>query len=96
VFFAIAVHGDLGGEPVSELRALLPTWFMVPFLLAIILGAIAASVPNGYTAALGTLALRIPILRLTSLAVIALFTLGVRIVTVYRRIPVLVGAFSHD
>lgn len=83
VFFAIAVHGALGGEPVSELRALLPTWFMVPFLLAIILGGIAANVPNGYTAALGMLALRIPITRLTSLAVIALFTLGVRIVTVY-------------
>jgi NCS1 family nucleobase:cation symporter-1 len=83
VFFAIAVHGALGGEPVSELRALLPTWFMVPFLFAIMLGGIAANVPNGYTAALGMLALRIPLSRLTSLGVIALFTLGVRIVTVY-------------
>ena len=83
VLFAIAVHGALGGEPVGELRALLPTWFMVPFLFAIILGGVAANVPNGYTAALGMLALRIPISRLTSLGVIAVFTLVVRIVTVY-------------
>ena len=83
VLFAIALHGALGSEPLSELRQLLPTWFIVPFLGAIILGGVAANVPNGYTAALGMLALRIPISRITSLMVVAVFTLLVRIVTVF-------------
>ncbi len=83
VLFAMALKGALGDDPVSQLRLFLPTWFMVPLLFAIILGGIAANVPNGYTAALGMLALRVPITRAKSLGVIALFTLIVRVVTVY-------------
>jgi NCS1 family nucleobase:cation symporter-1 len=83
VLFAVALKGALGDDPVSQLQLFLPAWFMVPLLLAIILGGIAANVPNGYTAALGMLALRIPITRAKSLLVIAVFTLAVRIVTVY-------------
>jgi nucleobase:cation symporter-1, NCS1 family len=83
VLFAMALQGALGDDPVSQLRVFLPTWFMMPLLLAITLGGVAANVPNGYTAALGMLALRIPISRAKSLAVIAVFTLIVRVVTVY-------------
>jgi NCS1 family nucleobase:cation symporter-1 len=83
VLFAIALKGALGDDPVSQLRLFLPTWFMVPLLFAIILGGIAANVPNGYTAALGMLALRVPITRAKSLVVIAVFTLIVRVITVY-------------
>ena len=83
VLFAMALQGALGDDPVSQLRVFLPTWFMVPLLFAIILGGVAANVPNGYTAALGMLALRVPISRAKSLAVIAGFTLVVRVVTVY-------------
>ncbi len=83
VLFAIALQGALGDDPVSQLRLFLPTWFMVPLLFAIILGGIAANVPNGYTAALGMLALRVPISRAKSLGIIAVFTLIVRIITVY-------------
>jgi len=83
VLFAIALKGALGDDPVSQLRLFLPTWFMVPLLFAIILGGVAANVPNGYTAALGMLALRVPITRAQSLGVIAAFTLVVRIITVY-------------
>ncbi|MFM0139249.1 cytosine permease [Caballeronia grimmiae] len=83
MLFATALGGTLGEDPVSQLSRFLPTWFIVPLLFAIILGGIAANVPNGYTAGLGLLALRIPINRVTSLAVIALFTLAFRVVTVF-------------
>ena len=83
VVFAIAVGGNLGNDPVSQLGHFIPTWFMVPLLIAVIFGGIAANVPNGYTASLGLLALRLPMTRLTSLAVITLFTVCVRIIIVY-------------
>lgn len=83
VIFAIAVGGNLGNDPVSQLGHFIPTWFMVPLLIAVIFGGIAANVPNGYTASLGLLALRLPMTRLTSLAVISLFTICVRIAVVY-------------
>ena len=83
VLFATALGGTLGDDPVSQLGRFLPTWFIVPLLFAIILGGIAANVPNGYTAGLGLLAMRIPINRVTSLTIIALFTLCFRIVTVF-------------
>ncbi len=83
VVFAIAVGGNLGNDPVSQLGHFLPTWFMVPLLIAVIFGGVAANVPNGYTASLGLLALRLPMTRLVSLAVIALFTVFVRVAVVY-------------
>ena len=83
VVFAIAVGGNLGNDPVSQLGHFLPTWFMVPLLIAVIFGGVAANVPNGYTASLGLLALRLPMTRVVSLAVIALFTVCVRVAVVY-------------
>lgn len=83
VVFAIAVGGNLGNDPVSALGQFLPTWFMVPLLMAVIFGGVAANVPNGYTASLGLLALRLPMSRLVSLAVIAFFTVLVRVAVVY-------------
>lgn len=83
VLFATALGGTLGDDPVGQLSRFLPTWFIVPLLFSIILGGIAANVPNGYTAGLGLLSLRIPINRITSLTIIALFTLAFRVVTVF-------------
>ena len=83
LLFGVALKGALGDDPVSQLGVLLPTWFFVPLLFAIVLSAVAANVPNGYTAALGMLALRAPITRAQALGVIAVFTLIVRIVTLY-------------
>ena len=80
--FAGALGGSLGNDPVSQLSRFLPTWFIVPLLLSVILGGVAANVPNGYTAGLGLLAMRIPITRVSSLTVIAVFTLIFRILTV--------------
>jgi NCS1 family nucleobase:cation symporter-1 len=80
VFFALAVGGDLS-DPVSDLPKVLPTWYIAPFLVAVIVGSIASNVPNGYTSGLGLLALRIPIRRVTSLLLIAGATLLFRIAT---------------
>jgi len=82
ILFAIALGGQLGNDPVGQLTQFLPNWFLVPVLVAIILGGIAANVPNGYTASLGLLALRIPITRITSLGIITLFTVCFRIATI--------------
>jgi NCS1 family nucleobase:cation symporter-1 len=80
VCFAMAVKGDLA-DPVSDLPKVLPVWYIVPFLVAVIVGSVASNVPNGYTSGLGLLALRIPIRRVTALLVIALITLLFRIAT---------------
>lgn len=80
VLFAAALGGTLS-DPVQQLPALLPTWYLVPFLLAVIVGSIATNVPNGYTAGLGLLALRIPLSRVKSILVIGVFTLAFRIAT---------------
>jgi len=80
VLFALAVRGGLT-DPVADLPRLLPQWYLVPFLLAMILGSIACNVPNGYTSALGLLALRLPLGRIRSMLLIAALTLGFRIFT---------------
>lgn len=80
VLFAAALGGTLS-DPVQQLPELLPTWYLVPFLLAVIFGSVATNVPNGYTAGLGLLALRIPISRVKSILVIGAFTLVFRILT---------------
>jgi NCS1 family nucleobase:cation symporter-1 len=80
VLFARALGGTLT-DPVSDLPALLPSWYLLPFLLAIILGSVATNVPNGYTAGLGLLALRLPLARVRSLLLIAAATLAFRVFT---------------
>jgi NCS1 family nucleobase:cation symporter-1 len=80
VCFAMAVGGDLS-DPVADLPKVLPAWYLLPFLLTVIVGCVAANVPNGYTAGLGLLALRLPITRITSMMVIAFATLAFRIYT---------------
>ena len=79
VFFAFAVGGTLS-DPVADLPKIVPAWFLAPFLLAVILGAVAANVPNGYTSGLGLLALRLPVRRISALLVIAAATLTFRVV----------------
>ncbi len=80
--FALALGGSLS-DPIADLPKLLPTWYLLPFLFAIILGSIATNVPNGYTAGLGLLALRLPLGRVPSLLLIALVTLIFRGLTLY-------------
>ena len=82
VLFAMALGGALT-DPVADLPKVLPSWYLPPFLLAIIVGSIAANVPNGYTAGLGLLALRLPIRRIASMLLIAVLTLAFRVFTLY-------------
>ena len=82
VFFAMALGGALT-DPVADLPKILPGWYLPPFLLAIIVGSIAANVPNGYTAGLGLLALRLPMRRIASMLLIAVLTLAFRVFTLY-------------
>lgn len=80
VCFAFAIGGDLS-DPVADLPKVVPSWFLVPLLLTVIVGGIATNVPNGYTAGLGLIALRLPINRVTSMLVVAGSTLVFRIFT---------------
>jgi nucleobase:cation symporter-1, NCS1 family len=79
--FALALGGALT-DPVADLPKILPDWYLVPFLLAAVLGSVANNVPNGYTAGLGLLALRLLIGRVASLSLIAM-TLIFRAFTLY-------------
>jgi NCS1 family nucleobase:cation symporter-1 len=80
VCFAFAVGGDLS-DPVADLPKVVPGWFLVPLLLTVIAGSIATNVPNGYTAGLGLVALRLPINRVAAMLVIAAATLVFRVFT---------------
>jgi NCS1 family nucleobase:cation symporter-1 len=80
VCFALAIGGDLS-DPVADLPKVLSNWYLLPFLLTVIVGCVATNVPNGYTAGLGLLALRLPITRVTSMLLIAVATLAFRIFT---------------
>lgn len=78
---ALTTLGSLADDPVSQLPQLLPTWFFAIFMLAVIFGCVATNVPNGYTAGLSLLALRLPLTRVQGVLVIGVFTLIFRIIT---------------
>jgi NCS1 family nucleobase:cation symporter-1 len=46
-------------DPLANVPSVLPTWYLVPFLAAVLWGTVANNVLNLYTAGLGLLALRI-------------------------------------
>jgi nucleobase:cation symporter-1, NCS1 family len=63
-------------NPIANLPKILPTWYLVPFLIAVIWGATANNVLNLYTAGLGLIALRILVPRWIAVALVgALATL---------------------
>jgi nucleobase:cation symporter-1, NCS1 family len=73
--------GEIGGTPGALVENLVPTWFFVFFMLAVIFGCVATNVPNGYTAGLHLLALRLPLKRVAAVLVIAVITLLFRVGT---------------
>lgn len=79
---AVTALGGIGDDPVSQVPQLVPTWFFYIFMTAIVLGSMATNVPNGYTAGLHLLALRLPLGRVQGVLVIAAFTVVFRIVTI--------------
>ena len=72
-----------GADPVSQLGAVLPPWYLVPFFIAVIVGGVFGRCTQRLPAALGMMALRVPINRVSSLLFIAAFTLVVRVLTVW-------------
>jgi NCS1 family nucleobase:cation symporter-1 len=52
----------IGGDPIGALATLLPTWFLVPFVIVAVLGLIGGSVLDIYSSGLAllTLGVRIP------------------------------------
>ncbi|KIX13062.1 purine-cytosine permease family protein [Dethiosulfatarculus sandiegensis] len=79
---ALVSHvGEMPDDPVNILPKLLPTWFFAIFMIALVLGCVATNVPNGYTAGLSLLALRLPLKRVQGVLVIGAATLLFRIAT---------------
>ncbi|KMT22882.1 purine-cytosine permease family protein [Clostridium cylindrosporum] len=81
VLFCVAIGGQNPADPISALLGVLPTWYLIPFLFAVMMGSVATNVPNGYTAALNLVALRLPLQRVQAVLVVAAFTLLFRIAT---------------
>ena len=57
-------------NPIANLPKVLPGWYLVPFLLVVIWGAIANNVLNLYTAGLGLIALRVLVPRWIAVALV--------------------------
>ena len=73
-------------NPIANLPKILPTWYLVPLLIAVIWGATANNVLNLYTAGLGLIALRVLVPRWIAVALVgALAT----VLTIY-------AVFFHD
>ena len=53
----------ISADPVGALAVLLPTWFLVPFALVVILGLVAAAVMDIYSSGLALLSVGVPIPR---------------------------------
>ena len=53
----------IGQDPIGALAATLPTWFLVPFALVVILGLVAAAVMDIYSSGLALLSVGVPIPR---------------------------------
>lgn len=85
VMFGIIAKCSLGGisdNPVSQVQSLVPGWFFYIFMLVVVIGCMATNVPNGYTAQLSILALRIPITRIKSTIVICIAVLIMGVVSI--------------
>lgn len=76
-----STFGTLPDDPVSMLPSVLPNWYFLIFMFCVIMGCVATNVPNGYTAGLHLLALRLPITRVQGILIIGGITLVFRIVT---------------
>lgn len=85
VMFGIIAKSTLGSisdNPVSQVQNLVPSWFFFIFMLIVVIGCMATNIPNGYTAQLSILALRIPITRIKSTFVICIAVLIMSVVSI--------------
>jgi NCS1 family nucleobase:cation symporter-1 len=70
-------------NPIANLPKILPGWYLLPFLLVIIWGAIANNVLNLYTAGLGLLALRIHAPRWLAVCLVASLAAALTCIAVF-------------
>jgi nucleobase:cation symporter-1, NCS1 family len=70
-------------NPIANLPKVLPDWYLVPFLLVVIWGAIANNVLNLYTAGLGLLALRIVAPRWIAVCIVATIATALTCIAVF-------------
>jgi len=64
-----AVRDGIAGDPIGALAQVLPTWFLVPFLIAVILSLVSGAVLGIYSSGLTLLSLGVRIPRLAAAAV---------------------------
>lgn len=84
---------SIGGDPVGALATLLPTWFLIPFLLTAILSLLSGAINGIYSSGLTLLTLGIKIPRpVASLIDGVILTLGTIYVVFYS--PTFIGPFQ--
>ncbi len=70
-------------NPIANLPKILPSWYLAPFLVMVIWGAIANNVLNLYTAGLGLLALRIVVPRWVAVCLVGVLATVLTCVAVF-------------
>jgi NCS1 family nucleobase:cation symporter-1 len=70
-------------NPIANLPKILPGWYLVPLLIAVIWGATANNVLNLYTAGLGLLALRIVVPRWVAVCLVGAIATALTIIAVF-------------
>lgn len=63
------------GDPIANLPAVLPAWYLAPFLFVVFWSCVANNVLNVYTAGLALLTLRIKVKRIVSVTIIGILAL---------------------
>ncbi|GGF56696.1 allantoin permease [Marmoricola endophyticus] len=56
----------IGGDPIGALASLLPTWFLVPFVVVAVVGLVSGALLDIYSSGLSLLALGLPVSRPTA------------------------------
>jgi nucleobase:cation symporter-1, NCS1 family len=74
---------DISADPVGALAVLLPTWFLVPFAIVVILGLVAAAVMDIYSSGLALLSVGVPIPRYVAATIDGAIMLVVATVVVF-------------
>jgi NCS1 family nucleobase:cation symporter-1 len=73
----------ISADPVGALAVLLPTWFLVPFAIVVILGLVAAAVMDIYSSGLALLSVGVPIPRYVAAMIDGAIMLVVATVVVF-------------
>lgn len=58
-----ALGEAIGADPIGALASLLPTWFLVPFVVVVVLGLVGGALLDIYSSGLSLLALGLPVSR---------------------------------